>query len=174
MASDILQAGIERSTDSKRFEQALMKSRLPGVLPRLCDIDFNKIPDLMPWVSLVRPDAFERTLRITMAGCGFTEMQGHSLIDMDYLDFVDPAIKGEAFHSTFIMLARPWGLWQLSPVTYFDDSEGVLELTGIPVFDSVRGCGLVAFFMRKFPASPSTRIMTFHTSTDWQWIDMKA
>lgn len=174
MASDILQAGIERSADSKRFEQTLLKSRLPGVLPRLCDIDFNKIPDLMPWVSLLRPDAFERTLRITMAGCGFTEMQGHSLIDMDYLDFVDPAMKGEAFDSAFIMLARPCGLWQLSPVKYFDDSEGVLELTGIPVFDSVRGCGLVAFFMRKSPMQPTTRIMTVHTSTDWQWIDMKA
>lgn len=174
MASDILQAGIERSADSKRFEQTLLKSRLPGVLPRLCDIDFNKIPDLMPWVSLLRPDAFERTLRITMAGCGFTEMQGHSLIDMDYLDFVDPAMKGEAFDSAFIMLARPCGLWQLSSVKYFDDSEGVLELTGIPVFDSVRGCGLVAFFMRKSPMQPTTRIMTVHTSTDWQWIDMKA
>jgi hypothetical protein len=38
----------------------------------------------------------------------------------------------------------------------------------------VRGCGLVAFFMRKQPAVPVSRIMTVHTSTDWQWIDMKA
>lgn len=173
MSSDILQAGMTRSSDSERFEQVLLRSRYPGVLPRLPSIDFQQISDLMPWVMLIRPDAVARTLRITMAGCGFTEMQGHSLIDMDYLDFVDPAIKGDAFDSTFIMLTRPCGLWQLSPVTYFDDGEGVLELTGIPVFDSVRGCGLVAFLMRKQTSPNANRIMTVKTSTEWSWIEMK-
>jgi hypothetical protein len=173
MSSDILQAGIERSSDSERFERVLLKSRYPGVLPRLSSIDFQQISDLMPWVTLIRPDAVERTLKITMAGCGFTEMQGHSLIDMDYLDFVDPSIKGDAFDSTFIMLTRPCGLWQISPVTYFDDGEGLLELTGVPVFDSVRGCGLVAFLMRRHTHSNSSRIMTVKSSTEWSWIEMK-
>lgn len=174
MTSDILQAEARRTTDSQRFEDAIRKARLPGVLPRLADIDFQKISDLMPWVAMIRPDAFERTLRITMAGCAFTEMQGHSLIDMDYLDFVDPSIRGEAFDSTFVMLARPCGLWQLSPVTYIDDSVGTLEITGFPVIDSVRGCGLVIYLIRKSAAVQTTRIMTVKHSNEWHWLDMKS
>lgn len=172
MKSSTLHVLLNRSADSERFEALLRPTALPGILPRVSDIDFHALSDLMPWMGMLRPDARDRTLKITMAGCGFTEVQGHSLIGMDYLDFVDPAVKGEAFDSSFVMMGRPSGLWQLAPVRFFDDSEGVVEFTGCPVFDDTRGCGMVLFLIRN--TSPQQcKIMTVRRALVGRWLEMR-
>lgn len=172
MKNEMLQTKASRTSDSQRFEGVLRRASMRELLPCLSDLDFQQISDLMPWVAMIRPNAVDHSLRITMAGCGFTEMQGHSLIDHDFLDFVDPAIKGDAFDSSFVMLGRPCGLWQRSAVKYFDDSESTVELTGFPVFDSVRGCGLLIYLIRNIVSS-SAKLMTVYTAREWNWLDMR-
>ncbi len=164
-----------RSAQSVRFEESLRTVSQPGALPRLADIDIKTIQDLMPWIAIVDPNNATRTLKIEVAGTGISQMLGREAVGLDYLDIVDPAIHGEAFDSTFLMLTRPCGLWQMTPgVT--DAGETVLvEYTGFPTFDHVKARGKIMIFI-KHPFAAGARVpriaMVKH-ATDWRWLEMR-
>lgn len=99
-------------------------------------------------------------------------MQAQPMIGTDYLDLVDPAIKGEAFDSTMMMLTRPCGLWQLSPVRLVDGSADMYELTGLPVVDDETGSDVILFLI--WHASEDfRRVRIVGHANVWSWLDLR-
>jgi hypothetical protein len=99
-------------------------------------------------------------------------MQRVPLIGMDYLDLVDPTFKGEAFDSAFLMLTRPSGLWQTTPVMLTDGLDGKIEYTGFPVFDEKNQRGVIIFLVKHLlPAQASIAIVRH--ATQWEWLELR-
>jgi hypothetical protein len=163
--------GASRSVQSLRFEAALRATTLPGAIPPLADIDFGPVEDLMPCVALIHPDRDKLTLKFAHAGEGISELVGHTATGLDYLDLVDPAIKGDAFDATFVMLTRPCGLWQLTPGLTVDGKVVMAEYTGFPVFDADHGRGLIAM-LAHLPMR-NVRIAIVQRSVEWEWLELR-
>lgn len=163
-----------RSAQSHKFEQAVRAS-VPGVMPRLADIDYSNIRDLVPWIAIVDPDRASLKLRFTRAGAGIATLVGREAIGTDYLELVDDAIKGDAFDSCFLMLNRPCGLWQITPALFADGSTVTVEYTGFPVFDEQRGRGQIIFLIVHTIADLGKvpKIQAVQHATDWQWLEMR-
>jgi hypothetical protein len=164
-----------RSVQSLRFEQALRPS-VPGVMPRLSDVDYSNIRDLVPWLAVVDPDRTTLALKFARAGAGIVKLVGREAAGFDYLDLVDPAIKGDAFDSTFVMLSRPCGLWQITPALMDDGSTIKVEYTGFPVFDEVRGRGQIIFLIvHAIPdVGKAPGIRAVQHASEWHWIELRS
>ncbi len=164
----------KRSMQSQRFERALRSSE-PGVMPRLSDVDYSVIRDLVPWIAVIDPDRTSLALRFVRAGAGIEKLVGREAVGFDYLEFVDPAIKGDAFDSAFLMLSRPCGLWQITPALLADGSTVNVEYTGFPVFDEQRGRGQIMFLIVHTIADvgKAPGIHAVQHSTEWHWIELR-
>ena len=161
-----------RSTHSLRFEKALRAAAMPGVMARLSDIDLGDIGDLAAWIAIVDPAQETHSLKFSHAGAGVSRFLGRDAAGLDYLDFVDPAITGDAFDSAFLMLSRPCGLWQITPALTDCGATLDLEYTGYPVFDDARGRGQIMALIRH-PAAQAPRVAMVRHATQWCWLDMR-
>ena len=163
-----------RSMQSLRFEQAV-RAPAPGMMPHLTDVDYSELRDLVPWIAVIDPDKAGMTLKFTRVGAGIGALIGPEAVGFDYLSLVDPAIKGEAFDSCFLMLARPCGLWQITPAVMADGSHVRVEYTGFPVFDAERGRGQIIFLIS--PAlddvGRSPPVAGVQHAATWQWLELK-
>ena len=163
-----------RTAQSLRFEQAV-RAAAPGVMPRLADIDYSIIRDLVPWIAIVDPDRATLRLRFTRAGAGIATLVGREAIGVDYLELVDDAIKGDAFDSCFLMLNRPCGLWQITPALLADGSTVSVEYTGFPVFDEQRARGQIIFLITHSIADVGKmpKIKAVQHATEWHWLEFR-
>jgi hypothetical protein len=172
MSSDASGRWLARSPESLRFETILREASVPGLLPRLEDIPMDRLLDLSGWIAIVHPNAVTRTLTFIHAGAALSMMQRGPLIGMDGLDLVDPAFKGEAFDSAFLMLTRPSGLWQTTPVMLTDGTDGEIEYTGFPVYDEKNQRGLIVFLIKHLlPAHASISVVGH--ATQWEWLELR-
>jgi hypothetical protein len=161
-----------RSAQSLLFEEVVRGATTPGDVPRLADLEFTRLSELAPWIAAVDPDHATFALKIVRAGEGVCNMLGRDLVGLDYLDFVDPAIKGEAFDSAFVMLSRPCGLWQITPALTEEGKTIVAEYTGFPVFDEERGRGLIVNIVHH-TFSPVPRVAKVLHATEWTWLELR-
>ena len=161
-----------RSAQSLRFEDIVRRATPPRGVARLQAIDFATFGELAPWLSVIEPDQAAFTLKFVRAGEGPCTMLGRDLVGIDYLEFVDPAIKGEAFDSAFVMLSRPCGLWQITPALTQDGKIVEAEYTGFPLYDDERKCGLL-ITMAHIALDPPPRIAQVRHATEWAWLDLK-
>jgi hypothetical protein len=172
MSSDASGRWLARSPESLRFETILREASVPGLLPRLEDIAMDRLLDLSDWIAIVHPNAVTRTLTFIHAGAALSMMQRGPLIGMDGLDLVDPTFKGEAFDSAFLMLTRPSGLWQTTPVMLTDGTDGEIEYTGFPVYDEKDQRGLIVFLIKHLlPAHASISVVGH--ATQWEWLELR-
>lgn len=164
----------KRSEQSLRFEQAL-RPTAPGVIPQLADIDYSSIRDLVPWIAVMDPDRATLTLKFVRAGAGIVKLVGREAVGTDYLELVDPAIKGDAFDSCFVMLSRPCGLWQITPGRMADGSIVRVEYTGFPVFDDQRGRGqIIVLIVHSIPdIGKLPSVGEVQHSTEWHWLELR-
>jgi hypothetical protein len=167
-------ARAKRSAQSLRFEQTV-RSAVPGVIPRLADIDYSSVRDLVPWIAIVDPDRSAYKLKFTRAGAGIVKLVGREAVGSDYLDLVDPAIRGDAFDACFLMLERPCGLWQVTPVAMADGTQVSVEYTGFPVFDEQRARGQIIFLIVHSFADvgKAPRVGAVQHASEWQWLEMR-
>ena len=168
---------LSRSLQSVRFEEALRAAAQPGALPRLADIDIGTLQDLKPWIAIVEPNNATRTLMIEMAGTGISQLLGREAVGVDYLDIVDPAIHGEAFDSTFVMLTRPCGLWQMTPGLTEAGEKVMVEYTGYPIFDHAKQCGQIMFLIQlaqDVVVERAPRIVMVKHATTWDWLEARS
>lgn len=128
---------------------------------------------LEPSIALLHPDRETYTLKFVRAGAQISKWLGREAVGVDYLDLVDPQIRGDAFDATFLMLERPCGLWQLTPGVTVDGETVASEYTGLPVFDLANGRGLIAFLVQMSSARPMRIVMVKH-STEWAWLELRA
>ena len=126
----------------------------------------------MPWTAILYPDRDAFTLRFVRAGEGISKFIGREATGIDYLDFVDPAIKGEAFDSTFVMLSRPCGLWQITPALTADGRRIEVEYTGYPIFNREEGQGQIIILIEHSFSRVPLVVMVQH-STEWTWLEMR-
>ena len=161
-----------RSSQSLRLEGMVRRSQGPGLMMQIGDFPCNQTSALSNWIAVVRPDSRRRRLTITHAGAGLSAMQANPLTGTDYLDLVDPAYKGEAFDSVIIMLTRPCGLWQLSPVRLADGDADMFEFTGLPVFDAAAGCGAVMFLIWH-PSQDFRGVTSVGHARAWSWLELR-
>lgn len=161
-----------RSAQSLRFEDIVCRATTSRGVAHLQDIDFAAFGDLARWLSVVEPDQATFTLKIVRAGESLCAMLGRDLVGSDYLQFVDPAIKGEAFDSTFVMLSRPCGLWQITPALTQEGTIVEAEYTGFPLYDAVRARGLL-ITMAHIALDPLPRVAQVRHATEWAWLDLK-
>jgi hypothetical protein len=172
MSTDASGRWLARSPESLRFETILREASVPGLLPRLEDIAMDRLLDLSDWIAIVHPNAVTRTLTFIHAGAALSMMQRGPLIGMDGLDLVDPTFKGEAFDSAFLMLTRPSGLWQTTPVMLTDGTDGEIEYTGFPVYDEKDQRGLIVFLIKHLlPAHASISVVGH--ATQWEWLELR-
>lgn len=144
-----------------------------GLLADLRLIDFNDLGELSGWIAAVHPDGCARVLTVIHAGATLSAIQGDPMMGMNYLRLVDPAIRGDAFDSAFVMLTRPCGLWQVSPVVCADGADNFLEFTGFPAFDPVRRRGVVVFMLR-LDEPASAAITRVGPALRWQWLELSS
>lgn len=173
MSSDQQEPQHSRSPESLRFEAIIRESTAPGLLPKLDDIKVDRLMDLSGWIAVVRPSVQTRTLVFAHAGAALSLMQGGPLVGLDYLELVDPAYKGEAFDSTFLMLTRPCGLWQVTPARFTDGSTSHIEYTGFPAYDERNQSGVIAFLV-KLPRPPAGSIALVGHATAWEWLEFRS
>lgn len=173
MTSDASGRWLARSPESLRFETILRDASVPGLLPRLDDVPLDRLLDLSGWIAVVHPNAVTRTLTFIHAGAALSMMQRVPLIGMDYLDLVDPTFKGEAFDSAFLMLTRPSGLWQTTPVMLTDGTDGEIEYTGFPVYDERNQRGVIIFLVKHLLPAQSSIAVVGH-ATQWEWLELRA
>jgi hypothetical protein len=100
-------------------------------------------------------------------------MLGRDLVGLDYLEFVDPAIKGEAFDSAFVMMSRPCGLWQITPGLTQEGALVEAEYTGFPLYDAERACGLL-ITMAQIDIDPPPRVVQVGHAIEWTWLDLRS
>ena len=173
MSSDTPGAWLVRSPESLRFESILREACAPGLLPRLEDISVASLIDLSGWIAIVHPNAATRTLTLIHTGAALSIMQRVPLIGMDYLDLVDPTFKGEAFDSAFLMLTRPSGLWQTTPVRLTDGTDSEIEYTGFPVYDEKNQRGVIVFLVKHLLPAQASIAVVGH-ATKWEWLELRA
>lgn len=161
-----------RSVDSLRFETAVLTASLAGLMPRLGDIDFSAIADLAPWIAVVDPDRDAYKLTFVSAGDGIAAFLGCDPTGLDYLEIVDPAIKGDAFDSAFLMLSRPCGLWQVTPALTVDGRAVEAEYTGYPAIDVARGRGVIVMLIRH-GLKPLPRIAMVKHAEEYAWLELR-
>lgn len=162
-----------RSAQSLRFEDILRRATPPRGVARLQAVDFAAFGDLAPWLSVIEPDQAAFTLKFVRAGEKLCTMLARDLVGRDYLEFVDPAIKGEAFDSAFVMLSRPCGLWQITPGLTSDGTIVEAEYTGFPLHDDERKCA-VLITLAHIALDPPPRIAQVRHATEWTWLEMKS
>lgn len=164
----------KRSAQSLRFELAVRALGISAI-PRLADVDYNAVRDLVPWIAVIDPDRATSSLKFARAGAGIARLVGRDAVGFDYLDLVDPAIRGDAFDSAFVMLSRPCGLWQITPATLADGSKVKVEYTGFPVYDEQRDRGQIIFLIvhsiRDVGKVPG--VGRVEHSTEWQWLELR-
>lgn len=156
---------------SRRFEALLRPAFADGLLADLRRIDIHGLGELSGWMAAVHPDGRTRALTVTHAGPTLSAIQGDPMIGMNYLNLVDPAIRGDAFDSAFVMLTRPCGLWQVSPVLCADGADNSLEFTGFPAYDPFQRCGVVVFMLHLAGAA-SAAITRVGPALRWQWLEV--
>jgi hypothetical protein len=161
-----------RSNHSLRFEKILRAAAAPGVIPNISDVDFSQIADLIPWTAIMDPNGEAFTLKFVRAGEQLSNFFGRDAVGLDYLDFVDPAIKGEAFDAAFVMLSRPCGLWQITPGLTADGQSIEAEYTGYPIFDEKSGRGQIIFLIQHALERVPLIVLVQH-STEWTWLEMR-
>jgi hypothetical protein len=161
-----------RSAQSLRFENIVCRAAPSRGVAHLQAIDFATFGDLAPWLSVIEPDQAAFTLKFVRAGEGLCTMLGRDLVGRDYLEFVDPAIKGEAFDSAFVMLSRPCGLWQITPALTQEGTIVEAEYTGFPLYDAARTRGLL-ITMACIALDPPPRIAQVRHATEWTWLELK-
>jgi len=162
-----------RSNHSRRFENVLRAAAAPGAIPNVSDVDFSQIADLIPWTAIMDPNGEAFSLKFVRAGEGISRFLGREAIGLDYLDFVDPAIKGEAFDATFVMLSRPCGLWQITPALTADGQNIEAEYTGYPIFNEKSGRGQIIFLIQHSLEKVPLVVLVRH-STEWAWLEMRS
>ncbi len=165
-------SSLMRSAHSLRFEALVRDASRAGCLARLNDIALERHAELSGWIAVVHPDARALSLTITHAGASLSAMQADPMAGTDYLDLVDPAFKGEAFDCTFMMLSRPCGLWQMTPVGLADGTSDVFELTGFPVFDEDNRRGVIMFLIWHASLSFHGVTRVGHAQT-WAWLELR-
>lgn len=161
-----------RSLPSLRLEVLVRRCQRRGQFARLADLNLDALEGLSDWIAFVRPDASLRRLTIIHAGAGLSAMQAKPLTGTDMLDLVDPAIKGEAFDSTMMMLSRPCGLWQLLPVWLADGSADMCELTGLPIVDGETGVKGILFLIWH-GTEEFRRVRSAGQANVWSWLDLR-
>jgi len=161
-----------RSAQSLIFEAIVRRAATPRGVARLQAIDFAALGDLAPWISVMEPDQGAFTVKFVRAGAGVCQMLGRDLVGADYLEFVDPAIKGEAFDSAFVMLSRPCGLWQITPGLTKGGTTVEAEYTGFPLLDDERKRGLL-ITMAHIDIDPVPQIAQVRHATEWTWLELK-
>jgi len=158
---------------SRRFEALLRPAFADGLLADLRRVDINGLGELSGWMAAVHPDGRTRALTVTHAGPTLSAIQGDPMIGMDYLRLVDPAIRGDAVDSAFVMLGRPCGLWQVSPALCADGTDNVIEFTGFPAYDPFQRRGVV-LFMLHLAGAASSAITRVGSALRWQWLEVSS
>jgi len=162
-----------RSAQSLHFQSIIRKATPPNGVAHLDSIDFASFGALAPWLSVIEPDQSAFALKFMRAGEKLSAMLGRDLTGLDYLEFVDPAIKGEAFDSAFVMLSRPCGLWQITPALTKDGATIEAEYTGFPLYDAKRARGLL-ITAAYIDIDPAPQVVQVRHATEWAWIDLKS
>lgn len=162
-----------RSHESLRFQDIVCAGATSGATPRVATIEAMAFGAFAPFVSAIAPDEKSFSMKFLFAGEGMRVMTGREVVGLDYLDFVDPAIKGEAFDSAFVMLSRPCGLWQVMPALTASGRLASLEYTGFPVFDERWGLAVIVSFARHSMAE-IPRIVQVRHATEWLWLEIKS
>ena len=164
---------LQRSQESKDFETLLRGPSLPGVLTRVSDIDLVKLGKFADRIAILDPDVKARSLRFILAGAELSQLFGRDLTNVDYLVYVDPAYQGEAFDSVFVMLTRPCGLWQVTPLETSQGQLVSLEFTIFPVFNHLSGRGqIIVAIHHHFQRMP--RLVQIKHAKTWGWIGIRS
>ena len=164
----------KRSPESVAFEEAWEASRGDAAVPLRSAIDLRRFASFAPWFAIIEPDPAAVSLPFRLTGSGFRDFFGHDLTGTDYLALADPAIRQYAYDCVMVCLARPCGLWQLTPATTAEGNSLNYEYTILPLSKAGSAADHIGIFVN-FEAKPSGELpglSRIEHSTVWHWLDI--
>jgi hypothetical protein len=163
-----------RSPDSLAFERIWTAAKGDRLVPSRDAIDLRTFAKFAHRMAIIEPNPSALLLPFRLVGSAFFDYFGFDLTGMDYLDFVDPAIKESAHACVMACLKRPCGLWQRTPAQIENGGPVQFEYTILPVAkDGTNPDLIIVLVMRDRPSEgerPSVK--RIEHSTVWQWIDL--
>jgi hypothetical protein len=127
-------ATIARSEESRQFEALWRSLRRSGLIPHRCDFRPAKARHLLrDLVLLEAPAAPHPCARIRISGEGFNEAAGQNMAGRDHLELLPAQYRAGAVATSEMMVNRPCGLWQVSPIHLARGYAIHLEMTAFPL-----------------------------------------
>jgi hypothetical protein len=168
-----------RSRQSLEFEtfwRALPKEEL---LPHRRDFSPLRVPTLLRHFILMemRLDDAHPSLPIRLVGTALQERIQRDVTGHDYLEFVPAELHSGAIETAKLMLHRPCGLWQITPVHYERGLAQNFEVTAFPLLNDAVPLVLGLLIPREDlvrPLSSGDKAMLADAAIDFQFLDIGA
>jgi len=123
-----------RSAESQEFEAFWRSIRGSALVPNRTDFHPSKARRFLPDLVLMEaPSAECPTLRIRLTGQRFDETIGFDMAGRDHLDFMPQQFHAGVLATARAMIAKPCGLWQITPAHLVSGYALNLEITAFPL-----------------------------------------
>src|SRR4051794_19410028 len=133
-----------RSNQSLAFEALWRSLRGRRLVPDRGDFRPRNAARFLPNIVLLEaPGELRPSLRIRMAGQTFQDDVPYTLAGTDILDFFPSQYRAGAAESGRLMIRKPCGLWQITPVHHVAGFARPVEVTAFPLSSVADGIPMV-------------------------------
>ncbi len=164
----------ERSQDSINFEYAVRAICRAGAMPLRSNIDLRQFHRFARWMVFAEPDIAKKTIPMRLVGSGFHDLIGRDMTGMDYLEFVDPAIRKDVFESAQALIKLPCALWQQTPIALPNGKKALFEYTVFPMLHEKENKHQLLILVNHQLADGGSlgEVPQFQRSATWKWLDL--
>jgi hypothetical protein len=163
-----------RSPDSTAFEDIWTAAKGGDPVPSRNAIDLRRFARFAANMAIIEPDPSALALPFRLSGSWFFDLFGFDLTGMDYLEFVDPAIKENAHAYVMACLEQPCGLWQRTPAQIDNGELAQFEYTILPIAKNGGAADHILVFVTRIRlgSGEMPTVKRIEHSTVWQWLDI--
>lgn len=167
----------ERSVQSLDFEAFWRSLRGERLIPDRGDFKPRNAAKFLPNIVLLEAPGGERqSLRIRVAGEVFQADVPYRLAGTDMLNFFPEQYRAGAIETARLMISKPCGLWQITPV----HSGGYVlpvEVTAFPLSAVSDGVPLVIVYLQPLEtplprASEPASVLALDTALEFRFLDI--
>jgi hypothetical protein len=170
--------GARRSRQSLEFETMWRALPKKGATPHRRDFNPARAASLLRHIMLVemRLDAMP-SFPVRLVGGAAVEKIQRDLRGHDFLEFMPAEYHSGVIESAKLMLNRPCGLWQVTPLHFERGIAQCFEVTAFPLLGDPWPLSLALLIPRdEFvrPIAPGDRLMLADTATEFEFLDVGA
>jgi hypothetical protein len=169
-----------RSSESHEFEAFWRSIRGGALVPSRTDFHPSKARRFLRDIVLMEaPSAVCPTLRIRLTGQRFDETIGFDIAGRDHLEFMPQEFHAGVLATARAMVAKPCGLWQITPAHLVRGYALNLEITGFPLLGTEQDRAFIITHVRATGGVMSATMpvrngLSLDTAVAYQLIDIGA